>query len=836
MAEKTNFGQRSGDFPNQFAIGVNSSVKALSDFFGADNPVSQNLNKNIEWYRDLLSAQAQENEQEISRILEEAEGKGILEELGAGVSAFSVAPADFVANGLGSVATFAATGIAGKAVGFLKSAQVATGMGIGAGAVKGQIYETVKEEMINGGKSKEEAQEIAMEAQATFGKNLPSILVGSGLGAVNARTGAELIISKVLSKGGLEASASRVGNILSNGFMEGAPELAQSAQQKFSSNLALRQQGFDIPLTRGIYAEASLGGLSGMGLGALAGGVEPRVGAKQTLGAKDSKKLSVYFDLDETLIHAQNVHPESEIMEQRQRITLTDGDRSEHYDSLLRPHAKHMLAFCRELGEVKLLTTANRQYALEHNDAFKLGFNPDQIIARDDYISRTQLAYGSVYGASKENTDPSAFLIDNLYPTEDAPKLKKQFLGIQDDQYIQIREFNGKDPVEFTKELSDILNRLENHSKGVAQPFTQPPIAPVMPVDKVLEVLQTPKAPDAQRLVETVLIEPRRTPKEVEPEKLNLDSSHLRGMPDFSSRLASKLHETWVENYKKESSEKRFKPVGDPDFADLEIVAFKGKRLPKQDLVPSAKSGEMVEKVTEIRTKDGDRIDTTNKNLYDCQLVQKEGSENVGVLVQNIVQEPELINPALMHKLNGSISEKYLETIGPELMEMSKGDFTKCREDISSLVHDVWVEENKSWAPEEQKVPYNQLPEFEKEKGRGVADALMGTVQEIKTIEKLKGIEIESSFEPLFKTSQESVKRASDWIKGVDLCGKELVNSPWHMEATKTLGKIRESMSKEVYDIAYKEVEASILGGASKAPAKSKSRPKAMDYEPEVGM
>ncbi len=831
MSEEIDLAQRARDFPNQFAIGVNTSVKALSDFFGADNPVSQNLNENIDWYRDLLSAQAQQNEQEISRILKDAEGKGLLEELGAGVSAFSVAPADFVANGLGSVATFAATGIAGRAVGFLKSTQVATGMGIGAGAVKGQIYETVKEEMMLGGKTQEEAQKIAMEAQATLGKNLPSILVGSGLGAVNARTGAELIISKVLTKGGLEASASRVGNILANGFMEGAPELAQSAQQKFSSNLALRQQGFDIPLTRGIYADASLGGLSGMGVGALAGGVEPRVSDSANLESAAPKKLSIYFDLDETLIHAQNVHSDSEVLDQRQRITLSDGGSSEHYDSLLRPHAKHMLSFCRELGEVKLLTTANRQYALEHNETFKLGFNPDQVIAREDYISRTQLAYGSVYGASKENTDPSAFLIDNLHPDEDAPRLKKQFLGIQDHQYIQIREFNGKDPEVFTKELKDILLGLERHSKGMA--FSQ---AAQDGLSAPTVNAQTVPAPDPQGLIETVLIEPQRTQKKLEPVNSALDSTHLQDMPNFSNRLASKLHEIWVENYKKESSEKRFKPVGDPDFADLEIAGFKGKRVPKQDIVPSAKRGETVDQITELRTKNGDRIDTTDKNLYDCKLVEKEGEKGVGILMQNIAQEPELINPALMQKLNGSISEKYLEAIGPDLMEMSKKDFKKCREDISSMVHDVWVEENKSWAPEEQKVPYSQLPEFEKEKDRRVADALMNTVAEIKTIERLKGIEVQSTFEPLSKATPENVKRASDWIKEINLCGKELAQSPWTLEASKTLDKLKESMSAEVYSNAYKEFESSLLGGTSKTSENSKSKPKAMDYEPRMGM
>jgi len=36
------------------AAGINDIAKGFADSFGADNPVSQNLAKNAEWYRDLL--------------------------------------------------------------------------------------------------------------------------------------------------------------------------------------------------------------------------------------------------------------------------------------------------------------------------------------------------------------------------------------------------------------------------------------------------------------------------------------------------------------------------------------------------------------------------------------------------------------------------------------------------------------------------------------------------------------------------------------------------------------------------------------------------------------
>jgi len=39
-------------------------------------------------------------------------------------------------------------------------------------------------------------------------------------------------------------------------------------------------------------------------------------------------------------------------------------------------------------------------------------------------------------------------------------------------------------------------------------------------------------------------------------------------------------------------------------------------------------------------------------------------------------------------------------------------------EEASSVQHDKWLERNGAWAPENQKLPYSQLTEFEKEKDR----------------------------------------------------------------------------------------------------------------------
>jgi hypothetical protein len=94
-------------------------------------------------------------------------------------------------------------------------------------------------------------------------------------------------------------------------------------------------------------------------------------------------------------------------------------------------------------------------------------------------------------------------------------------------------------------------------------------------------------------------------------------------------------------------------------------------------------------------------------------------------------------------------------------MEMDQKQFLNCLEGLSSQIHEVWVNENKDWAPEDQKVHYSKLPEFEKEKDREVARAVMDTITEFKSLNKLKDIEIESSFERLYENNPENIKRVS---------------------------------------------------------------------------
>jgi hypothetical protein len=177
--------------------------------------------------------------------------------------------------------------------------------------------------------------------------------------------------------------------------------------------------------------------------------------------------MRIYFDLDDTLIHAMPTHNGSG---KGKRTLVSIGEKNEEkYFSLLRPHALELLYHCRQHSQVKMLTTATRDYAISHNEVFNLGFSCQDIIAREDYIEQIQLAYGHDWVPLKTKVDPTAILIDNLSPNTDSSKIKIAYLGINESQYFQIREFNGKDPSKFPLELDQLLIKIGINKKVFSQ-------------------------------------------------------------------------------------------------------------------------------------------------------------------------------------------------------------------------------------------------------------------------------------------------------------------------------------------------------------------------------
>ena len=164
-----------------------------------------------------------------------------------------------------------------------------------------------------------------------------------------------------------------------------------------------------------------------------------------------NNKLEFYIDLDNTLIHAAwGGNP-------NKRRAKIDLGPKEVYWSMLRPQSLDFLAFCREIAPTKMLTHAHRDYALEHNKVFGLGFNSNDVIARDDFAHTSSGMFVDITRPLKINVSPGAILVDDKFPKEELAQVKMQYLGIGNDRYVQSRDYRGgKDPENFDKEIEQI--------------------------------------------------------------------------------------------------------------------------------------------------------------------------------------------------------------------------------------------------------------------------------------------------------------------------------------------------------------------------------------------
>ncbi len=272
------FLRQAADVPVNVARGAVMGVRMVADAFGANNPVSQSI-KSVEGYLGgLLSAQAKNDEQEIARIMKDAEDKGILDQVKAGFQAFATAPVDLLSQGLGTAAPAIIAGLGGKVLGAGALASRAigatTGAGMGAGAVKGQIYEGVKEALAGTGMSPEQVEARAQLAQSYGGENLDMILAGTALGGLASATGIEPILARQAARS--IVGRSMAGRAAVTGLAEAVPEIAQGSQEQLAQNLALQREGFDVDTFTGVAGAGTLEGLAGAGLGAAVGALPTR--------------------------------------------------------------------------------------------------------------------------------------------------------------------------------------------------------------------------------------------------------------------------------------------------------------------------------------------------------------------------------------------------------------------------------------------------------------------------------------------------------------------------------------------------------------------------------
>ena len=244
--------------------GATGITSAVAKAFGGPSRVSDALDYISEGAMRLMSAEERGDLQEGSRIRDEAEGKGVWEEVKAAAKQFALSPATLTGQGLGSVIPLVAAGVLSRGTALPKILGVVAGVG----TVKGSIYDGIQKAAVEKGIDPETAKQMAMEAQSYLGGNLDQIALGGILGGIAARVGFEPAIARVIGKEIAERAVATT-------FKEAGTEAVQGGQEQFAQNLALQREGYDVPLMKGVVgqaaSEAIVGGVLGGGIGAVEG-------------------------------------------------------------------------------------------------------------------------------------------------------------------------------------------------------------------------------------------------------------------------------------------------------------------------------------------------------------------------------------------------------------------------------------------------------------------------------------------------------------------------------------------------------------------------------------
>jgi hypothetical protein len=341
--EESGFLRQVADVPLSVGRGALTGVRLVADAFGAGSGVSETIKGAEGYLAGLMSAQAKNDEQEIARIMKDAEDKGFGEQVRAGFQAFATAPVDLISQGLGTAAPAIVGMLGGKLLGAGALGARAIGMGVGAGmgagTAKSAIYEATKEELIKAGLPEDQAEERAQLAQSYGGKNLDQILLSTGLGAFASGTGLESSIKNILFKSGAQDVAKKgalqtAKTLTGKAAMEAVPEVAQGSQEQLAQNIALQREGFDVPTMRGVAGAGTLEGLAGAGLGAAGGAFE--MGARGQARAEADRILKEEAEAkrvaDEAAAEQVPAQPEPAVTEDeapQPPVSLADTDETD---------------------------------------------------------------------------------------------------------------------------------------------------------------------------------------------------------------------------------------------------------------------------------------------------------------------------------------------------------------------------------------------------------------------------------------------------------------------------------------------------------------------------
>lgn len=160
----------------------------------------------------------------------------------------------------------------------------------------------------------------------------------------------------------------------------------------------------------------------------------------------------------------------------------------------------------------------------------------------------------------------------------------------------------------------------------------------------------------------------------------------------FTTELAKEMHSIWLKGYRDSFTEKGIKcpaKLKKVEISEGEFSALKEKGFPEIKLVED------------------------NGKLF---------------LQQNINQEADKIVPKLNQQLNGDLATLYT----PQLMTFFRETPTK--ETVLNLartIHAIWLDQNKDWAPAEQKHDFDYLSLCNQLKDLDIIDAAILVIERL---------------------------------------------------------------------------------------------------------
>ena len=259
--------------------GVVTGAKLIADAFGANNAVSSTLEGASRALMDNQSQYRKDQRTERAIAIKQAEGTGSTwEEIKANVAGFAEAPLETTLNALGTSAPTLLMSVIpglGQAQAARLILQGAMGATQGVGAAKGSIYEAVFNQLKASGMSEDDAAKAAAGAQAYDSENGGMIAANAILGAVAGTSGIEAVTGRLVGRTAAQASGRGIAGRVAMGVAKESPvESAQGGTERATSNVALQNQGFDVPTMQGVAGQAAGEALASAPGGAVFGAID----------------------------------------------------------------------------------------------------------------------------------------------------------------------------------------------------------------------------------------------------------------------------------------------------------------------------------------------------------------------------------------------------------------------------------------------------------------------------------------------------------------------------------------------------------------------------------